>query len=148
MGSWLYKLEAIHRRDARNLLGLEEDYRAVIVGGERTFYSVFDSVTDLTVVAEWHEDSRGRRATNVWADDLFVAVHLALNDVPGTEIAVGFLGDVSRDYRALSVELRRRLSDRWSMRLEAIANVKVDPEDLTWDARRDSFVGVDFNYNF
>lgn len=148
VGSWLYKLEAIHRRGARNLIGLEEDYRAVIVGGERTIYSVFDSVTDLTFVAEWHEDSRGQWATNVWADDLFVAVHLALNDLPGTEVAVGFLGDVSRDYRALSVELRRRLSDRWSMRLEAIANVKGDPEDITWDARRDSFVGLDFNYNF
>lgn len=147
-GSWLCKLEAIHRRGARNLIGLEEDYRAVIVGGERTIYSVFDSATDLTFVAEWHDDSRGRWATNVWGDDLFIAAHLALNDVPGTEIAVGLLGDVSRDYRALSVELKRRLSDRWSMRLEAIANVKVDPEDITWDARRDSFVGLDFNYNF
>ena len=147
-GSWLYKLEAIHRRGARNLLALEEDYRAVILGGERTFYSVFDTVTDLTLVAEWHDDSRGRWATNVWADDLFVAVHLALNDVPGTEIAAGLLGDVSRNYRALSVEMRRRLSDRWSMRLEVIANVKVDPEDITWDARRDSFLALDINYNF
>ena len=59
-----------------------------------------------------------------------------------------FWGGLSRNYRALSVELRRRLSNRWSMRLELIANVNVDPEDITYDARRDSFLAFDFNYNF
>ena len=58
------------------------------------------------------------------------------------------LGDLSRNYRALSVEMRRRLSNRWSMRVELIANVDVDPEDITYDARRDSFLPFDFNYNF
>ena len=147
-GPWLIKLEAIHRSGARNLLGQEEDYRAAILGGERTFYAVFGSVADLTLLAEWHDDGRGQRATNVWANDVFVAAHLAFNDAPGTEIAAGLLGDLSRNYRALSVELRRRLSNRWSMRLELIANVNVDPEDITYDARRDSFLAFDFNYNF
>ena len=147
-GSWLFKLEAIHRSGARNLLGEEEDYRAAILGGERTVYAVFGSVADLTLLAEWHDDGRGRWATNVWANDVFVAGHLALNDMQGTEIAAGLLGDLSRNYRALSVEMRRRLSNRWSMRLELIANVDVAPEDLTYDARRDSFVAFDFNYNF
>ena len=44
--------------------------------------------------------------------------------------------------------MRRRLSNRWSMRVELIANVDVDPEDITYDARRDSFLPFDFNYNF
>ena len=147
-GSWLLKLEAIQRAGARNLLGVEEDYRAAILGAERTVYAVFGSVADLTLLAEWHDDGRGRWATNVWANDVFVAAHLALNDVPGTEIAAGLLGDLSRNYRALSMELRRRLSNRWSIRLEMIANVDVDPLDLTYDARRDSFLAFDFNYNF
>ena len=147
-GAWLFKLEAIRRSGARNLLGEEEDYRAAILGGERTVYAVFGSVADLTLLAEWHDDGRGRWATNVWANDVFVAGHLALNDVQGTEIAAGLLGDLSRNYRALSVEMRRRLSNRWSMRVELIANVDVDPEDITYDARRDSFLAFDFNYNF
>ena len=33
------------------------------------------------------------------------------------------------------------------MRLELIANVKVDPQDITYDARRDSFVAFNFGYN-
>ena len=147
-GPWLIKLEAIHRSGARNLLGQEEDYRAAILGGECAFYAVFGSVADLTLLAEWHDDGRSQRATDVWANDVFVAAHLAFNDAPGTEIAAGLLGDLSRNYRALSVELRRRLSNRWSMRLELIANVNVDPEDITYDARRDSFLAFDCNYNF
>lgn len=148
LGSWLYKLEAIRRNGARNLIGEEQDYRAFILGAERTLYSVFGSVADLTLLAEWHDDSRGRRATNAWANDIFAAAHVALNDVQGTQIAVGMLGDVSHNSRTLSVEFKRRLSDYWSLRVEAIANLRVDPRDIYYDARRDSFVAVHFNYNF
>lgn len=146
-GPWLWKLEAIDRAGARNLLGREEDYRAAILGAERTVYAVFGSVADLTLLGEWHDDGRGARATNVWANDVFLAAHLALNDVAGTEIVAGLLGDLNRNYRALSLEARRRLSNRWSMRFELIANVDVDPRDITWDVRRDSFLAFDFNYN-
>ena len=148
VGSWLYKLEAIQRSGARNLLGLEEDYRAVILGAEHTFYSVFESAIDVTLLGEWHDDGRGRWATNAWANDVFVAAHLAFNDVQGTEIAAGLLGDLRRNYRALSVELKRRLTDSWSLRLEVIANLSVDPQDITYDARRDGFVALNLNYNF
>ena len=148
VGSWLYKLEAIQRSGARNLLGLEEDYRAVILGAEHTFYSMFESAIDVTLLGEWHDDGRGRWATNAWANDVFVAAHLAFNDVQGTEIAAGLLGDLSRKYRALSVELKRRLTDNWSLRLEVIANLSVDAQDISYGARRDGFVALNLNYNF
>lgn len=148
LGSWLYKLEAIRRNGARNLIGREQDYRAFILGSEYTFYSVLGSAADLTLLAEWHDDSRGRRATNAWANDVFAAAHVALNDVQSTEIALGLLGDIRRNSRTLSIEFRRRLSDYWSLRVEVIANLSVDPEDIYHDARRDSFAAVHFNYNF
>ena len=34
------------------------------------------------------------------------------------------------------------------MRLEVIAQLKVDPRDLTYDGRRDSFLGLDFTYSY
>ena len=145
---WLYKLEAIRREGARNLLGREEDYHAFIVGLERSLYGLFGSGADLTVLAEWHYDDRGRRATSVWDRDLFIAGFLALNDVQGTEFVAGILSDLRHDYRALNMELKRRLSDNWSMRLEAIASLSVDPRDLTYDGRRDGFVGVGLTYSF
>jgi len=147
-GPWLYKMEAIRRSGARNLVGREEDYGAFIFGLERTLYGLFGSAADLTFLAEWLYDDRGRRATSVWANDLFVAGFLAFNDVPGTELVAGLLGDLRHDYRALSMELKRRLSDNWSVRVEMIANIRADPRDLTYDGRRDSFLGVDFTFSF
>ena len=147
-GPWLYKMEAIRRSGARNLLGQEEEYRAFIFGLESTLYALFGSPADLTLLTEWLYDDRGRRATSISANDLFIAGLLAFNDVQGTELTAGILGDLRHDYRALSLELKRRLSDSWSMRLEVIANLSADPRDLTYDGRRDSFLGVDFTFSF
>ena len=145
---WLYKLEAIHRSGMRNLRGREEDYSAFIFGMERVFEALSGSRADLTFLAEWHHDRRGRRATGPWANDVFVMGALAFNDVQGTELAAGLLGDLRYDTHALNLELKRRLSDSWTMRLEGIANLSADPEDLTYGGRRDSFLGVEFSFGF
>ena len=145
---WLYKTEAIHRSGARNLLGQKGDYSAFIFGVERTLYALFDSDADLTLLAEWHYDERGERATSVWDNDLFVAGSLAFNDVDGTTLVAGVLADLRHDYRSLSVELKRRLSDNWSVRWEGIANLSSDPQDLTYSVRRDSFMGVGLTFSF
>ena len=145
---WLYKIEAVRRYGARNLLGQEEDYSAFIFGLERTVYAMFGSRADLTWLAEWHYDGRGRRAASVLENDLYIAGFLAFNDVQGTELVAGVLGDLDHDYRSLNLELKRRLSDSWSMRLEVLAVLSADPLDLTYDGRRDSFLGVGFTYSF
>ena len=145
---WLYKMEAVQRGGARNLLGQEENYNAFNFGVERTLYAPFGSSADLTVLAEWHYDGRGRRATNAWANDLFVMGVLAFNDVQSTELVVGILGDLRHDSRSLNMELKRRLSDSWSMRLEGIVNLSVDRKDLTYDGRRDSFIGAELKFGF
>ena len=145
---WLYKLEAIHRSGARNFRGREEDYSAFILGMERSFDALFGSRADLTFLAEWLYDDRGRRAASAWANDVFIMGVLAFNDVQGTELAAGLLGDLRHDTRVLNMELKRRLSNSWSMRLEGIANLSADPEDLTYDGRRDSFLGVEFSFSF
>ena len=145
---WLYKIETIHRSGSRNLQGQEEDYSASIFSLERTLYALFGSRSDLTFLAEWLYDGRGRRATSVWQNDLYIMGILAFNDVPGTELGVGLLGDLHHDYRALNLELKRRLSNSWTMRLEALANLNADPQDLTYDGRRDSYLGMELTFSF
>ena len=145
---WLYKMEGIHRRGSRNLRGREEDYTAFIIGVERTLYAPFESRSDLTILAEWLYDGRGRRATNVRANDVFVAGILAFNDVRSTELMASILADLRHESRALSMELKRRLEDNWLLRLEGIVNLRADPQDLTYDGRRDSFLGIDLTYSF
>ena len=153
VGSWLFKLEAIQRAGARNLLGMEENYVASVFGGEYTFYSVFDSAVDLSVLGEWNYDGRGRNATpsrspNTLENDLFFATRIAFNDVQSTEIIASILGDVERSTRALSVKLDRRISGQLSLNIEAIHLLSIDKADIHYDTRRDSFIDASLMYNF
>ena len=153
VGSWLFKLEAIQRAGTRNLSGRKEDYVASVLGGEYTFYSVFGSVADLSLLGEWSYDGRGRNATpsrspNTLENDLFFAARLALNDVQSSEIVASMLGDVDRSTRTLAVALERRIAERWSANLEAIYLLNIDPADIHYETRRDSFVDLSLMYNF
>ena len=153
VGSWLFKLEAIQRAGARNLLGMEEDYVASVFGGEYTFYSVFGSAVDVSLLGEWNYDGRGRNATpsrspNTLENDFFFATRLAFNDVQSTEIVASILGDAERATRALFVELDRRISDQLSLNVEAIHLLSIDKADIHYDTRRDSFFDLRLIYNF
>ena len=148
-GAWLLKLEGVHRAGARNAMGMEEDHGAFVVGGEHTFHSVFGSDADLGLIGEWNHDERGGQATSQFQNDLLLAARVAFNDVQGTEIVAGVLADTDYATRTLTVELDRRLSDRWSVRLEAVALLHVDDADILLHAtRRDSFVALKLQHDF
>ena len=147
-GSWLFKLEAIRRLDARDRLGRKVDYSASVIGGEYTFYSVLGSTVDISLLGEWNYDGRDQYATNVFQRDLFLAARFALNDVQSTEILASVLGDADSTSRVLAFELNRRLSDLWSLNLEAIAFLDIDRTDIAYDLRRDSFIDLNLTYNF
>ena len=147
--AWLFKLEAIHRGGAQNLRFEEDDYAAFVAGVEYTFYSVFDSDADFSVLAEWNYDERGGDATNVFDDDLFFAIRYALNGVQTSEVFVSFLRDREYSSGVLVVEFNRRISDHWSFNLESFSFFNVDEEDIQlYQTRRDSFMELRLNYNF
>ena len=164
-GSWLLKLEAIHRAGAQNrrldrhFRYQEEDYAAFIVGGEYTFNSVWGSGSDLSLLAEWARDGRGRWdewardgrgrwATNAFENDVFLAARLGLNDEQSTEFVVSVLASLANSSRVFSAEFKRRLSDRWSLHAETTVYLGIDRDDAVYDVRRDSFTGVNLDYNF
>jgi len=153
-GPWLLKLEAIHRAGAQNrrldrhLNYEEEDYAAFIVGGEYTFNSVWDSDSDLSLFAEWARDGRGRWSTNALENDILLAARLGLNDEQSTEFFASILGSLDTGSRVLNAEFKRRLSDHWSLQVEAFAYLGIDEDDVLYDVRRDGFIGVNLDYNF
>ncbi len=147
-GSLLLKMEAIRRSGARNLAGVEETFNAFVLGGEYTFFSLWNTDADLTLFAEWNRDERGRRATNFYENDLFAALRLMLNDVQGTEMTVSVLHDLDKRQRIYGFELARRLSDVVSLDLGAVAITNIDRDDLYYDLRQDSFVQLGINYHF
>lgn len=153
LGSWLFKLEAMHRAGERNLIGLEKEYVASVVGGEYKVSSVFGSAADLDLLGEWNYDERGRQAVPrrsplTLDNDFFFGVRLAFNDVQSTEISAGVLGDASRNTRTLAVEVDRRLSDAWLLHLESSAILSIDKADIQYQGRRDSFIELNLVYNF
>ena len=153
-GPWLLKLEAIHRADAQNrrldqyLNYEEEDYAAFIVGGEYTFNSVWDSDSDLSLFAEWARDGRGRWSTNALENDMLLAARLGLNDEQSTEFFASVLGSLDNGSRLFNAEFKRRLSDHWSLHVEAFVYSDIDKEDVLYAVRRDGFIGVNLDYNF
>ena len=131
-----------------NRLGDKEAYASFVFGGEYTLYSLQGSAADLTLLAEWAYDERGTRATTKFDNDIFLGTRLAFNDVQGTELLVSTLIGADHDSRVLAAELNRRLSDRWSLRLEAVALLELDPWDVLYETRRDSFVEAGLTYSF
>ncbi len=147
-GPWLFKLETIRRTGARNLQNMDEDFTAFVIGGEYTFYSFLATESELTVLAEWDRDSRKQRANNFFENDLFLAARLALNDTQGTEFTASVLHDLDRKQRIFGFEAGRRLSDAWSVDLEAVVMTNIDPSDIYYPLRKDSFVQFSLVYSF
>ena len=153
VGSWLLKAEAIQRAGALNLIGREQAYGATVLGAEHTLYAVAGDDADLSLVGEWSYDSRGPNATPSRSpvpleNDIFFAARIAFNDIQSTELTVGVVVDARRATRTLSVEFGRRISNRWSLRAEAVGLLGVDEADLHYNMRHDSFFDVSLSYNF
>ena len=144
-GSWLFKLEAIRRSGARNRLGGEEDYVASAFGGEYTFYSILGSAVDLSLLSEWNYDGRGRNATNIFQNDLFLAARFAFNDVQSTEILTSIMEDLDTTTRVLTFELNRCISDQWSLAWRQ--SPFSAPTKWIFPMRRDSFIELNLIYN-
>ena len=121
---------------------------AFILGGEYTFNSVWGSGSDLSLLAEWARDGRGRWAPNAFENDIFLAARLGLNDEQSTEFVVSILASLANSSRVFSAEFKRRLSDRWSLHAETTVYLGIDRDDAVYDVRRDNFIGVNLDYNF
>ena len=76
------------------------------MGGEYTIYSVIGSAADLSLIGEWNYDGRGRNATNIFQDDLFIAARLAFNDVQSTEVLGSVMNDIDTTTRVVNVRIQ------------------------------------------
>lgn len=118
-GDWLWKLEAISRRDAR------ERFFAATGGFEWTLSGAFGTTADLGLIAEYQYDERGKGAANTFDttvafdDDLVAGGRLGLNDLAGTELLVLGGTDLDNQSRFWSLEASRRLGQNWRLYVES-----------------------------
>lgn len=139
---WIFKLEAIHRSGKQI-----DDFFAAVGGFEYTLYGVFDSATDVGLVVEYAYDERTQFNPN--QNDLSVAARIALNDMDSTEILAGVRQDMdySSSY-AFFVEAATRVGDSTRVTLDAWLLSSDEPQDLTFNFRRDDFIQLTLEYYF
>ncbi len=139
---WIWKLEAISRR------GGIKDYEALSAGFEYTLVGLFDSASDLGLLMEYDYDSRGDEADTIFQDDLFLGARWALNDEASSELLMGALVDLGDGSQSWRAEGSRRLSDGWTIGLEAQLLTHVDQNNLVYAFNADDFIRLELKRYF
>lgn len=104
----LWKLEAIFR-----------EYAAAVVGIEYNL-PVMDSGMEMSLLAEYHKDSRGKVVDARLQNDLFAGARLSFNDISGTEILAGAFVDLDdTNEQSLRIEAGRRIDETTKINLKA-----------------------------
>ncbi|MBD3649208.1 MAG: hypothetical protein HUJ31_17565, partial [Pseudomonadales bacterium] len=141
-GSFLWKLEALHRRTTN------DDFFAMVAGLEYTFYGI-NRGWDLGVLAEYLHDERDPLLMPTpFEDDIYLGVRLALNDLDSTSLLAGVIVDADSGEGFLSLEFETRLADGWKLNAEARVIAGSIGEQFDFGIRRDDYLSVTIGYAF
>lgn len=134
-GAWLWKLEAIGRS------GQGDTFGAVVGGFEYTFYDIAGIGIDLGLLAEYQYDGRGASAPpTIHDNDVFLGLRVGFNDVRDSALLAAILVDHQTGARYASLEAESRISDFWTLGVEALASGNLPPTDPGYGLRRDNNV--------
>jgi hypothetical protein len=136
-GAWLWKLEAIARS------GQGDAFGAFVGGFEYTIYDIAESGIDLGLLAEYQYDGRDAGAPPTLHDnDLFLGLRLGFNDVNDSSLLAALLVDHKTGARYARLEAETRISDFWTLDIEALAAGDLPPADPGYSLRRDNHLLV------
>ncbi|MEQ8283376.1 MAG: hypothetical protein RIC04_14545 [Parvibaculum sp.] len=133
-GGWLYKFEGFWQEQ------LNEQHLQATGGIEYTFYGIFETPSDLGVVAEYVWDDRGANQQNPFANDMFMALRWTPNDAASTAVLAGTTVDLDTQALGLSLEAERRFGDDYFVTLEGRFFANVPRRDPLFSYSDDSFV--------
>ena len=127
LGPWLVKLEAL--QETQNyyqgaLPTLASPFEEVTTnratgGIEYSFYNVFNSGTDIGLVAEYMWDERELDAPHPFANDFGIGLRWTANDVQSTAVLIGTIIDLNSDSSVISLEAERRIGSNFKAIVEA-----------------------------
>jgi hypothetical protein len=139
---WLWKLEIVSRN------GQSDRYAALTGGFEYTFVGVFETSSDIGVIAEYLYDDRDDQATTPFANDLMIGTRITLNDEQSTEVLAGIITDLDKNSVLLNIEASRRLGDNWKLSLEARAYTNIETSDPLYSLREDGHLQAELAWYF
>lgn len=145
-GPWLFKWESIVRQGLNNANGDEETYVFLGGGFEYTFFRIFGTKADLGLLFEVMWDSRGKRATTAFENDLFFGFRVALNDAANTELVAGIYQDWRSPERSYFIEFSRRLGDNFTISAKGRFVTGTRPGDILHSIRNDNHFLLQLTY--
>lgn len=137
LDNWLWKFEAVYRDEPI------ETYSAMVGGFEYSFYGIAGGQSDLGVLMEYHQDSRGKSAASPFQNDLFVGGRWVMNDAQSTDLLAGGFFDLDNETRSFRLESSRRIGQNWKITAEMQIFDRIDPQDLQYPLRNDDFVLIE-----
>jgi hypothetical protein len=141
-GSWLYKLEALHRS------GQGDSFFAYVGGFEYTFINIASSGIDLGVISEWAYDDRDNKCTTGFDNDLMMGARVAFNDAASSEALMGWIQDINSAGTTFTLEASRRITNHWRISLNAFFILDSSSSDIIHDLRNDDYLQLELFYYF
>jgi hypothetical protein len=133
-GAWLYKFEGFVRRE------LKEEHIQATGGIEYTIYQIFESASDVGIVAEYIWDDRGANPQNVFANDAVIGLRWTPNDAASTAVLLATTVDMETKALGLSLEAERRFGNDYFASLEARFFENIPARDPLFSFANDDFI--------
>lgn len=133
-GAWLYKFEGFLRRE------LNEERVQATGGIEYTIYQIFESASDVGIVAEYIWDDRGANPANAFANDAVLGLRWTPNDEASTAVLAATTVDMDTQAFGLSLEAERRFGNDYFATLEARFFQNVPRSDPLYSFSNDDFI--------
>ena len=137
----IWKLEVAHRR-AR-----AENYTAAVGGFEHSL-PAFESGSEISLLGEYHFDTRGEVQNAPFQNDVFMGARLALNDEASSELLAGAFYDLDNGSTSLRLEGSRRIGDGLKLNVEAQVFTNIDASDPLNAFAKDDYIQVELQKFF
>ncbi len=142
-GSWLWKLEVIHRRDKGSTYKATP-YTALTGGFEYTRNGIFKTRADLGLLVEYLYDDRNDPTKTPFDSDVMFGARLTFNDVASTQLLGGVILDTGTSERAYFIEFSRRIGQSYKLAIEARLSSNAGPGSPLYSLRNDDMLQIEF----
>ena len=141
----IWKFEGIARNYSDNRI---KDYTASVIGFEHTLPLLSDSGLEMTLLGEYHHDSRGEVASAPFQNDIFIGSRLSFNDAEGTQLLAGAFVDLDNSSKSLRIEASRRIGKGVKLNIEAQVFTDIDKNDPLKTFEKDDYLQIELQKYF
>ena len=133
----LFKTEVIVRD------GFSETYTAAVSGFEHTFYQIFDSDSDFSILLEYQHDGRSKQEPQTLSDqDIFAGYRITLNDMSDSSFLGGTIYDTSRYNSTTFLEYETRIHENFSLQVSVTEFSGAQTSDPSYIFDSDDFIQI------